>query len=96
MGIISAAGTSMSMLTNKGPFQWHPAHQEIKDACAQAAQICKVGILYVFAFSRLIKFADLLHAKLIPIVVISTFFFISLLVLSHGSSEKFNIIIQYI
>jgi hypothetical protein len=42
MGIISAAGTSMSMLTNKGPFKWHPAHQEIKDVCAQAAQICKV------------------------------------------------------
>ncbi|XP_059468425.1 uncharacterized protein LOC132192466 [Neocloeon triangulifer] len=41
MGIISAAGTSMSMLTNKGPFPWHPAHQEIKDACSKAAEMCK-------------------------------------------------------
>ncbi|CAB3361680.1 Hypothetical predicted protein [Cloeon dipterum] len=41
MGIISAAGTSMSLLTNKGPFAWHPAHQDLKDACANAVEICK-------------------------------------------------------
>lgn len=41
LGIINAAAPCMGMLTNKGPQDWHPASDEIKKECANAAQYCK-------------------------------------------------------
>ncbi|KAL1122364.1 hypothetical protein AAG570_003769 [Ranatra chinensis] len=41
LGLISAAPTSMGLLTNDGPPAWHPANSETKKLCAQAAQYCK-------------------------------------------------------
>ncbi len=41
VGIMNAAATSMGLLTESGPPAWHPASQEIKAACAQAAQYCR-------------------------------------------------------
>lgn len=48
----------MGLLTNAGPQQWHPAHQETKDVCAAAAQYCKdnnieLGKLAMYHFIQL-------------------------------------------
>ena len=40
-GIISASPLSMGLLTNRGTPEWHPAPDELKLACAQAAQHCR-------------------------------------------------------
>ncbi|KAK9811358.1 hypothetical protein WJX72_002436 [[Myrmecia] bisecta] len=37
VGIINASCLSMGLLTRKGPHDWHPAPQNLKDACAKAA-----------------------------------------------------------
>lgn len=41
VGIINASPISMGLLTNGGPPAWHPATEEIKDACKQAAEYCQ-------------------------------------------------------
>lgn len=41
VGIMNAAATGMGLLTESGPPAWHPASQEIRAACAQAAQYCR-------------------------------------------------------
>ncbi|KAJ6633177.1 ATP-binding cassette sub-family B member 6 [Pseudolycoriella hygida] len=41
LGIICAAGHAMGLLTNNGPQSWHPAPDEIKNVCKEAAEICK-------------------------------------------------------
>jgi L-galactose dehydrogenase len=41
VGIMNAAATGMGLLTESGPPSWHPASNEIKAACAQAAQYCR-------------------------------------------------------
>jgi len=41
LGIINAAVIGMGLLTNQGPPNWHPANNEIKTACAQAAKYCQ-------------------------------------------------------
>ncbi|EFN67987.1 D-arabinose 1-dehydrogenase [Camponotus floridanus] len=41
IGLINAAALSMSLLTNNGPPNWHPASDETKEQCANAAQYCK-------------------------------------------------------
>lgn len=41
VGIMNAAATGMGLLTQGGPPEWHPAGDEIKRACAQAAQFCR-------------------------------------------------------
>jgi L-galactose dehydrogenase len=41
VGIISASPVSEGLLTNQGPPAWHPAQDEIKRACAEAAAWCR-------------------------------------------------------
>lgn len=41
IGVISASPLSMGLLTEGGPPEWHPASQQLRDACAQAAQHCR-------------------------------------------------------
>lgn len=41
LGIICAAGHGMGILTNSGPQAWHPASDEIKSVCKEAAVVCK-------------------------------------------------------
>jgi len=41
VGIISASPVSEGLLTNQGPPGWHPAQDEIKRVCAQAATWCR-------------------------------------------------------
>lgn len=41
IGIINASPLSMGLLSQRGTPDWHPASQELKDACAKAAAYCK-------------------------------------------------------
>ncbi|XP_042226820.1 L-galactose dehydrogenase-like isoform X2 [Homarus americanus] len=41
IGVINAAAVSMGLLCHGNLVGWHPATQNIKDACQQAAQFCK-------------------------------------------------------
>ncbi|XP_050453165.1 uncharacterized protein LOC126852411 isoform X3 [Cataglyphis hispanica] len=41
IGVINAAALSMGLLTNNGPPSWHPASDETKEQCMNAAQYCK-------------------------------------------------------
>lgn len=41
IGIINAAAHCMGLLTNKGTPEWHPASNETKKKCAEAACCCK-------------------------------------------------------
>ena len=40
-GVINASPLSMGLLTDEGPPDWHPAGEQIKAACAKAAQVCR-------------------------------------------------------
>lgn len=39
--LLVAAPLSMGMLTDDGPPHWHPASNDLKEACARAAKICE-------------------------------------------------------
>ncbi|KAF6210539.1 hypothetical protein GE061_013645 [Apolygus lucorum] len=41
VGIINASPTGCQLLTNKGPEEWHPANNRIKELCNSAAKYCK-------------------------------------------------------
>ncbi|XP_011684975.1 PREDICTED: L-galactose dehydrogenase-like isoform X2 [Wasmannia auropunctata] len=41
IGLINAAAPSMGLLTSNGPPSWHPASDETKEQCANAARYCK-------------------------------------------------------
>jgi len=41
VGVINAAPMAMGLLTERGPQKWHPASNEIKEACARAVAHCK-------------------------------------------------------
>jgi aryl-alcohol dehydrogenase-like predicted oxidoreductase len=41
VGVINASPLSMGLLTERGAPDWHPATQNLRDACARAAQFCK-------------------------------------------------------
>lgn len=41
IGVLAAAPLSMGLLTSKGPPEWHPASNELKQACQQANDICE-------------------------------------------------------
>jgi aryl-alcohol dehydrogenase-like predicted oxidoreductase len=41
VGIINASPLSMGLLSNRGAPDWHPAPEEIKETCAQAAAFCR-------------------------------------------------------
>ncbi|KAL3157436.1 hypothetical protein ABBQ32_011906 [Trebouxia sp. C0010 RCD-2024] len=40
VGIINASALSMGLLTDQGPYDWHPAPQKLKAACRMAAKCC--------------------------------------------------------
>uniref|UniRef100_A0A182STQ9 NADP-dependent oxidoreductase domain-containing protein n=1 Tax=Anopheles maculatus TaxID=74869 RepID=A0A182STQ9_9DIPT len=41
LAIICASGHGMGLLTNGGPQPWHPADQQLKTVCKEAADYCK-------------------------------------------------------
>lgn len=41
VGLMNASPLSMGLLSNRLVPEWHPASQEIKDACSKAAHFCK-------------------------------------------------------
>ncbi|KAJ7248911.1 hypothetical protein O6H91_16G059200 [Diphasiastrum complanatum] len=41
VGIINASPLSMGLLTDHGPPEWHPAPEQLKSACADAAKHCR-------------------------------------------------------
>ncbi len=41
IAVVNAAPTSMGLLTNQGPPEWHPAPQEVKNAAEKAAVYCR-------------------------------------------------------
>src|SRR6185312_671823 len=40
-GVISASPVSQGLLTNQGTPAWHPAPENVKQVCAQAASYCR-------------------------------------------------------
>merc|ERR1712112_771033 len=53
LGIINASPTSMGLLTNNGPPDWHPADDKLKELCASVGSYCasqcvELGKLSVF------------------------------------------------
>lgn len=40
VGLLHASPFSMGLLTERGPFPWHPAPQVLRDACQSAANYC--------------------------------------------------------
>lgn len=40
IAVLAAAPLSMGLLTQRGPPEWHPASNELKQACKQASAIC--------------------------------------------------------
>lgn len=58
IAVICAAGHAMRLLTNSGPFPWHPAHEDTKKVCAEAAQYCihneiELGKLAMYHFIQM-------------------------------------------
>jgi len=43
VGLINASPLSMGLLTMRGAPEWHPAPDEIRNACQRAANICRNG-----------------------------------------------------
>ena len=41
VGVLNASPLSLGLFTNQGPPPWHPAPQEVKDACRRAAEQCR-------------------------------------------------------
>ena len=42
LGIIHAAAPAMGLLTNRGPWDWHPGNPLLKEICGKASEFCKV------------------------------------------------------
>lgn len=58
VAMICAAGHAMRLLTNVGPFPWHPAHDDTKEVCAEAAHYCikndvELGKLAMYHFIQM-------------------------------------------
>ncbi|XP_058168993.1 uncharacterized protein LOC131284155 [Anopheles ziemanni] len=41
LAVICASGHAMGLLTNAGPQPWHPAHEQTKVVCREAAEYCR-------------------------------------------------------
>ncbi|XP_013399106.1 L-galactose dehydrogenase isoform X1 [Lingula anatina] len=41
VGILNGSPIGMGLLTHRGPADWHPATQEIREKCAEAARYCQ-------------------------------------------------------
>merc|ERR1719242_2726854 len=68
VGVVNASPISMGLLSHRGPPAWHPATQDIKDVCAQAAAYCQEKEVDI---SRLgLRFA--LDQEEIPTTLVST------------------------
>ena len=51
MGLINAAPMGMGLLTPQGPPSWHPATNDIVEACADASSYCLVSTyMYVYMY----------------------------------------------
>lgn len=44
MGVVNACAVSMGLLCDLPLVDWHPAPQEIKEACKAAVEYCKVSL----------------------------------------------------
>jgi L-galactose dehydrogenase len=61
VGVLNASPLGMGLLTNQGPPPWHPADDDIKSACRQAAQVCRergadishLGMQFCYAEERI-------------------------------------------
>lgn len=58
IAMICAAGHAMRLLTNDGPFPWHPAHDDTKAICREAGDYCtkndvNLGKLAMYDFIQL-------------------------------------------
>ena len=61
--IIQGGCTSMGLLTNKGPPNWHPANNELKDKCKEISTICstdnenitKVAFQYIYNNTKILS-----------------------------------------
>eukprot|EP00980_Cylindrotheca_fusiformis_P001137 scaffold318_cov110-Cylindrotheca_fusiformis.AAC.9 len=61
MGVLAAAPLSMGLLTVSGPPEWHPASDELRNACRSAVDICTLlnvdistlAILYSLSHSQI-------------------------------------------
>ncbi|KAH9523057.1 hypothetical protein Btru_065635, partial [Bulinus truncatus] len=68
IGVINASPIGMGLLSNRGPPDWHPAQQNIKNHCAMAAAFCQEKNVDI---SRLaLKFS--LNQEEIPTTLVST------------------------
>lgn len=48
IGVINASPGAMGLLSRHGPRDWHPAPQNIRDACARAEQVCRQNGVELF------------------------------------------------
>lgn len=58
VAVVCASGHGMGLLTNAGPQPWHPAHDQTKQVCQEAAEYCKqhdveLGKLAMYHFIQL-------------------------------------------
>jgi L-galactose dehydrogenase len=70
--VMTAAPLSMGLLTKAGPPPWHPASDELKEACRAAAHICEghgvdvSELAMLFALSHPSNFCTILGMKSVP------------------------------
>lgn len=68
VGVLNASPLSLGLFTNQGPPPWHPAPEEIKDACRRAAELCRLRGADVAALGMQFCFAE----KRVPSTITGT------------------------
>jgi len=63
IALLAAAPLSMGLLTHRGPPAWHPASDELKQACARAAELCQEHQVNVSTLALLVALS---HPGAIP------------------------------
>ena len=58
MGLLAAAPLSMGLLAHSQPPAWHPASDELKEACAQASKICEAQSVDLATIAVVVALAD--------------------------------------
>lgn len=56
IAVINSGALCWGLLTEKGPPPWHPASDEIKEACLAATTYCSVSF-YTFVNSKIVSFS---------------------------------------
>lgn len=56
ISLMCAAPLSMGLLTNSGPPSWHPAPSSLKEACAEAAALCRSKGVDISSLAILVSF----------------------------------------